>query len=317
MPNAREIRDRMGSVRDTQKITNAMYLIASTKLQKAKRDLARTRDYFDALRVEIRRIFKKNPDTSSRYFDAGKKKSEDDKTKCGILVITADKGLAGAYNQSVIKEALSLIKKYPDNRLYVVGEFGRHYFKQHGIPFCEDFYYAAQEVTLQRSRKMCFEVLEDYDSKLTDCIYIVYTDMKNGMESAAISTQLLPLQVSDFNSETVKDESNETTDDINYSFLPDTDSVLNGIVPSYLTGFVYSALVDSFCSEQNARMTAMDSANRNAEEIIRSLNIQYNRVRQASITQEITEVSAGAKAQKRKRQKQMQLQLKKLEEEIL
>ena len=125
MANAKEIKTRIESVQDTSKITNAMYLISSTKMQKAKRNLERSRPYFDAMKREVERIFACADDVSSRYFfHVDSKKEESEKFAC--LVITADKGLAGSYNTNVIKETEKLIGKRPETKLYVVGDYGRH-----------------------------------------------------------------------------------------------------------------------------------------------------------------------------------------------
>ena len=130
MANTREIKNRIESVQQTRKITNAMYLIASTKLRKARNDLANTRPYFDALRGEIKRVFRTAGDVDSPYFYPPDNNTPLEGTY-GCLVITADKGLAGAYNQNVIKEAEKLLAQHPDTKLYVVGEYGRRYFDQH------------------------------------------------------------------------------------------------------------------------------------------------------------------------------------------
>ena len=146
MSGTKEIKDRIASVRDTQKITNAMYLIASTKLRKARAELDRTRPYFDALRSEIKRVFRTVEGVESRYFYPG-----DDHPLRGTyayLVITADKGLAGMYNQNVLREAQRLLNEHADAKLFVVGEYGRQYFAHHQIPVERSFLYTAQNLSL-------------------------------------------------------------------------------------------------------------------------------------------------------------------------
>ena len=277
MASTKEIKDRIESVRETQKITNAMYLISSTKLRKAKADLQQTRPYFTALRNEIKRIFRTAGNVDSRYFYPENQKEADEGT-FALLVITADKGLAGAYNQNVIKEAVRIYGEHPDTKLFVVGEYGRHYFDQHRIPVEHSFLYTAQNPTMQRAREICSILLEGFDRGDFSKIYIIYTDMQNSMSSEARTTRLLPFHRTYFTGGEGQKES---------------------VMQSYISGFIYSALIDSFCSEQNARMTAMDSANKNAEKLLSELSLNYNRERQALITQEITEISAGARAQKR------------------
>ena len=298
MANTTEIKTRIDSVKETQKITNAMYLIASTKLRKAKSDLEHTRPYFDALRGEIKRIFRTAGDVDSRYFYPPDSMTPLEGTY-GCLVITADKGLAGAYNQNVIREAQRLLSEHSDTKLYVVGEYGRRFFDQHNIPIQHSFLYTAQNPTLERAREISTLLLEGFDSGKLKEIFVVYTDMKNGLLSEAKSTRLLPFHRTHFASPAKEKAVIEP-----FEFVPSVTAVLDSIMQSYVSGFIYSALIDSFCSEQNARMTAMDAANQNAEELLGELSLQYNRVRQAAITQEITEISAGAAAQRRKYRKE-------------
>lgn len=297
MANVKEIKKHIGSVRDTQKITNAMYLIASTKVRKAKAELDSTRPYFTALQGEIKRIFRTAGDVRSRYFYP-EEGSPPLHGAYACLIITADKGLAGAYNQNAILEAQKLLDEHEDTKLFVVGEYGRHYFGQHHIPVERSFLYTAQNPTMQRAREISAILLELFEQGAVDKIYIVYTDMKNGIDAEAKVTRLLPFHRKQFVSGTAERAVTKP-----FEFTPSIGAVLDNVIQSYVSGFIYSALVDSFCSEQNARMTAMRSANQNAEKILADLSIQYNRLRQAAITQEITEVSAGAKAQRRKRMK--------------
>lgn len=294
MANTKELKDHIKSVRDTKKITNAMYLIASTKMRKAKYELDKTRPYFDAIKVEIKRIFRTVKDVKSKYFypDEGEP-TLDGRFAC--LVITADKGLAGMYNQNVLREAEKLINQHPNTKLFVVGEYGRQYFARHKIPIAKSFLYTAQNPTMHRAREISQILLELFDKGKAQKIYLIYTDMKNGMSEEAKVERLLP-----FHRKTFDSNQNEHQVKTPFEFAPSISEVLDNIIPSYVSGYIYSALVDSFCSEQNARMSAMNSAGQNADKILASLSIEYNRLRQAAITQEIIEVSAGAKAQKYK-----------------
>ena len=301
MPRAAPAKRRIKSIDDTRKITNAMYLIASTKLRRAKNDLERTRPYFYALRNEIKRIFRTVRDVESQYFYPPGDEPITEGT-FGCLVITADKGLAGSYNQNVIKKAMSLLEKHSDTQLFVVGEYGRHFFDQHNIPIEHSFLYTAQNPTMDRAREISSQMLEKFDQGLLKKIYIVYTDMENSLNSEAISTRILPFHRGHF---MTPDDENARV--VQYEFEPSVRAVLNNVMPSYVSGFIYSALVDSFCSEQNARMNAMSAANDNAEELLEGLSTEYNRIRQSKITQEITEITAGAKAQKRKRERRKEV----------
>ena len=298
MPSAREIRVRMNSIQQTRKITNAMYLISSAKLRKAKQEWDQTRPYFQALKAEVKRIFRTSGHVESRYLYPDEGELPPDGTY-GFLVITADKGLAGAYNQNVLKEAHRLMQEHPQTKLFVVGEYGRQYFQRHQIPIERSFLYTAQNPTMQRAREITAELLDRFDKGELQKIFVIYTDMKNSMTENVSATRILPFHRSAFTAPT--DEKRITEP---FEFFPSVTQVLENIVPSYVSGFIYSALIDSFCSEQSARMNAMNSANENAEKMLGEVALAYNRIRQAAITQEITEVSAGARAQKRKRQKQ-------------
>ena len=291
MSGTKEIKDRMKSVRDTQKITNAMYLIASTKLRRARAELERTRPYFDALRSEIKRVFRTVEGVESGYFYPS-----DDHLLEGTyayLVITADKGLAGMYNQNVLKEAQKLLHEHANAKLFVVGEYGREFFVHHGYPIERSFLYTAQNPTMQRAREISNTLLELYDRGQVQKIFVIYTDMKNGMTEEAKSTRLLP-----FHRQSFASKPEERAVKSSFSFEPSIEAVLDAMIPSYVSGFIYSALVDSFCSEQNARMTAMRAANDNAEALLAALSSSYSRLRQAEITQEITEITAGAASQR-------------------
>lgn len=290
MSNTKDIKKRLKSISDTHKITNAMYLIASTKLKKAKSDLDQTKPYFQMLRQEIKRIFRVQSDIENRYFfplDGVWKRSE----TYGILVITADKGLAGPYNHNVIKETMRIIEDHPDTKLFVVGEYGRHFFQERKMPIEHSFMYTAQNPTMHRAREICDIVLEQFDENKIGKFFVVYTDLSSGMVGEAISTRLLPFHRADFND---LQDGTKTIRDI--QFYPSIEEVLNNTMKSYISGYVYSALIDSFCCEQEARMTAMSSANENAEKLISELKMRYNRLRQAQITQEISEIAGGAKA---------------------
>ena len=308
MATTKEIKNRIKSVKDTQKITNAMYLISSTKMTKAKKELDNTRPYFEMLKAQIITMIQMKESANNYYFrdksvdvgDAALAGEPKDET-VAYLVITADKGLAGAYNQNVIKEAMRLIQGTPSYRLFVVGEYGRRYFEARGMAIDQSFLYTAQNPTLERAREITRVITELYSKRQITKVYIVYTDFRNGlMGGDVVSSELLPFDREDFQI------SPEEAQEIGHSYveyMPGVTTVLNNIIPSYLAGYIYSALVDSFCSEQSARMSAMDAANQNAEELLDRLNLEYNHVRQSAITQEITEVSAGSRGQKKSKKK--------------
>lgn len=294
MANMREISGRMKSIRDTMKITNAMYMISSTKMRKAKKTQEGNSPYFRELRLMYDRIIASTPDLDNVYLDERSQKKGKERTRA-IIVVTADKGMAGAYNHNVLKLVDILMRDDVTTRLYVIGEVGRQAFAGKKAPMEGQFKYTAQNPSIHRARVMSEIILEKFKSGEIDEAYIVYTEMKNSMTSEAKWTRLLPL-MSD-----APENYSPSIEEINFN--PSAEEVLNHIVPDMLVGQIYSALVEAYCSEQNDRMLAMDAANKNAQAMIHELSIEYNRVRQAMITQEITEVIAGAKAQKKKKAK--------------
>ena len=297
MANTKEIQDRIKSINDTLKITNAMYMISSSKLKKSKKMLSDTEPYFFTLQSEMSRILRHIPDISSIYFKTNEDKDAADK-KVGYIVITADKGLAGSYNHNVLKIAQEQLEKNPNHSLFVLGELGRHYFEQRGIEIEKQFHYTVQNPTLNRARNISEEIIELYRKGELDEVYIIYTSMINAIQEETQIEQLLPLKKADFNIQIPVDFKREEL-----ALKPSPVVVMDRFVPDYIVGFVYGALVESFSCEQNARMMAMEAASKSAKDMLHDLDIQYNRARQAAITQEITEVIAGAKSQKKIRKK--------------
>ncbi len=297
MGQIREIKDRISSIDNTMKITNAMYMISSTKMNNARRSLAATEPYFYALQDMFARVMRHLPEGFHHpYLDNREKRQQEGGLRRAIICVTADKGLAGSYNHNIIKLTEELLADHPNGMLFTVGEVGRQYFLQHHIEVDGEFHYTAQKPTLARARSIAFEMLDLFEEKKIDEVFIVFTSMKNSMETQCNMTQLLPLirlNAKPFNQEEAMTAMGIQED---FELEPNASELLYNIVPDYLNGYIYSALVEAFCSEHSARMQAMDSANKNGQELLQELNIRYNRERQAQITQEITEVAAGAKA---------------------
>ena len=295
MASAKEIQDRMRSIKDTLKITNAMYMISSSKLKKSKKMLADTEPYFYTLQSEMSRILRHLPDMNSIYFKTNAEIPER-KRKAGYIVITADKGLAGSYNHNILKLAEEELEKRDDYKLFVLGELGRHYFEQKGINIDKQFHFVVQDPSLSRARRIAEDLLKLYHENQLDELYIIYTTMVNAMQEEAQVAQLLPLKKTDFKIPVPIDIPLERL-----ALKPSAEEVMDHIVPNYVVGFLYGALVEAFSCEQNARMMAMEGATNSAKQMLKELDIEYNRARQAAITQEITEVIAGAKSQKKKK----------------
>ena len=296
MANTKEIKDRINSIKETQKITNAMYLISSTKLRKAKKELENTEPYFYGMQAMTERLSRHVSGVNSIYFRNYDDDIENERT-AGFLVITADKGLAGSYNHNVLKLTEEEMSKYKNSKLFVVGELGRKYFENKHIPIDEEFLYTAQNPTLHRSRVITLRLLELFETEQIQELYIVYTIMVSSAEMQPRLHRLLPLKqasIMNIPADVYQEE---------FQLVPSPEDVIKAVVPNCINGYIFSALVESFCCEQSARMSAMQSANDSANQILHTLNIRYNRVRQAAITQEITEVCSGARAQRQRKKR--------------
>ena len=289
MASTSEIRRRIGGVRQTQKITHAMYLISQAKLRKAKQDLDNTRPYFQALQTEIGRVFNADSTIESRYVDPVDPNAKPLPGVPACLLITADKGLAGAYNHNIVKLEEEILSKPGQHKLFVVGELGRHYFAKKDVDIDTNFRYTVQKPTMHRARDISAVILDQFNNHELDEVYVVYTRMENAVQSEAEVLKLLPLERGDFGE--MKMPLNMYREEIELN--PSPMDVMNSIVPSYINGMIYGCLVEAYASEHNARMMAMKSATDSAQELIKELSILYNRARQAAITQEITEVCLG------------------------
>lgn len=298
MANLKEIKDRTKSIQDTMKITNAMYMISSSKLKRARQILIDTEPYFYGIQDTVGRILRHLPELKSKYFDERKNKKPHERS-IGHIVITADKGMAGSYNHNILKVSQELLNKCLDDTdyLFVVGECGRQYFEHSGYNIDHAFHYTVQKPTMHRARIIAEHMIEQYLSGQIDEVYLIFTKSINSLQSEPEVLRLLPQKRIDF----------ESTGRItgvyseNLEFFPNAKEVINNLIPNYITGIIYAALVESYCCEQNARMTAMQAATDSASKMLKELSLTYQRLRQAAITQEITEVVSGAKAQKKKK----------------
>lgn len=292
MASITEIRSRMRSVEQTLKITNAMYLISSAKVKKARKQLSEVEPYFDRLAKTILDIFRHSPDLQHRYIEGHEKPKEERKT--GFVVITGDKGLAGAYNHNVLKLAESYLARKKDPTLLLIGQMGRHYFEKKNISIDGEFMYTAQDPTLERAREIVDTLVGLFEQGALDDIYLVFTHTYSAMRMEPEIIKLLPLDRAMLSARRGLSEADQYRDVVRYE--PSKEAVLDVLVPGVLKGYMFAALVESFCSEQNARMTAMDTASDSAKEMLSSLSLEFNRARQGAITQEITEIAGGAAA---------------------
>lgn len=295
MANMREIRTRISSVQDTMKITNAMYLISSSKLRKARAGRDKVAPYFDYLKLTISDILKRTPALEDEYFEGCVETTLPmSEKKRGFIVITSDKGLAGAYNHNISKLMEEKLKEEAKHdELILVGHMAKTFFKTSDkLSLDDEHIYPAADPVVYRAREITEHVLRKYEAGEYDEVYIAYTQMVNSMLFKPEIMRILPLTRFMFE-DMPEDEERLSIP----TFSPSPKAVLDKIVPNYVKGLVYGAMVESYACEQSARMTAMDSATENAKEMIRELSLTYNRVRQAAITQEITEIVSGARSQ--------------------
>ncbi len=297
MASTKEIQDRIRSIQDTMKITSAMYMISSSKMKLAKKKLTEAAPYFYRVQGEISRILRHVPDVEHKYFDLRPDIPAKDR-KIGLIVITGDKGLAGAYNHNVLKKTEEMMEGPGQFKLFVLGMVGRMYFAKKNVDMDNDpdFLFTVQKPTLHQARVITERILDDFNKGQLDEVHIIYSELENAVTVDTKEQQLLPLKKAFFDAAKLPVDLYHEEISMN----PSPEEVLNYIIPNYLTGLLFGTLIESYTSENNARMMAMESSTNNAADMLKALEIQYNRARQAAITQEITEVIGGAKAQKRK-----------------
>jgi F-type H+-transporting ATPase subunit gamma len=285
----------MKSIDDIMKITNAMYLISSSKVKKARKNLSLTEPYFDKSLDTIVSILDRAHDEKFETFDK-RALIEPENRKKAFIVITADKGLCGSYNHNMIKIAEDKLENSEDCTFLVIGQIGRMYFKRKSkdnpkIHFDDEFLYTSQEPNLYCAREIAELITDRFLDGTYDEVSIIYTKMTSSINMEPKIMPLLPLKRENFQ----KDELNSNTQ-VYASFMPSVHDVMDRLVPIFLKGVIYSIMVEAFCAEQQARMSAMDNATTSAKDMLADLSLMYNRARQASITQEITEVVAGAQS---------------------
>ena len=277
--STKEIKNRIRSMESTKQITKAMEMVAASKLRKAQAQVLASRPYFEILFETISEIVDANQDFSSVYLTNRPVK------KIAYVVIAGDRGLAGGYNSNVLKLVMSEIEG-KDAVVLPVGKKAVDYFRSHDIPLMTQNYAQAEAMTLGDCFTVAKALCKQYLAGEFDEIRVAYTDFVSVLSQTPNSLRLLPLLC-----QQTKQQSKSRPEVI---YEPDCVTVFDAIVPEYLGGVLYGALCESRASEQAARRTAMDSATQNAEEMIADLSLQFNRARQAAITQEITEIVAGS-----------------------
>ena len=275
--STKEIKNRIRSMESTKQITKAMEMVAASKLRKAQTQVLSSRPYFEILYTTIQDILSKNQDADSAYLKTRPVK------KALYVVIAGDRGLAGGYNSNVLK----MVTAHMDGQnaqVLPIGKKALDYFKSHNGQILSDSYGNAEDISVGDCFSVAKLLCKTYLSGQADAVYLSYTQFDSVLSQTPTTMQLLPLN------------GQRTTEGVHSTmeYEPDSETVLSAIIPEYLGGVFYGALCESRASEQAARRTAMDSATQNAEEMIADLSLQFNRARQAAITQEITEIVAGS-----------------------
>lgn len=281
----RDIKRRKGSIQSTQQITKAMKLVSTVKLQHARANAEQSRAYFNCMYDTVSSILSRVGNIQHKYLTPGPSH------KKAVIVITSNRGLAGGYNTNVVK----LITRHEtwkkeDLVIYAVGGKGREALQRSGYEIGEFLPDIVEEPAFADAMGLSERLLKAFAEEQIGEIYLAYTSFKNTVSHVPTLLKLLPVVYSE------DSQLNSREDNALMNFEPEDEEALDMIIPKYLTSLIYGALVESVASENGARMQAMDNATSNADDIISDLTLKYNRARQGSITQELTEIIAGAEA---------------------
>ena len=283
MASMRDIKRRRDSIQSTEQITKAMKLVATVKLQKSRAKAESSKPYFNMMYETISSVLKKSGNINHKYLKAG------ESPKKAVVAITSNRGLAGGYNNNIIKLVNGELPA-KDTYVYAIGRKGRDGLARRGFTIQADYSEVINEPLYRDAADITLELLDAFAQGKIGEIYLAYTSFRNAASQTPKLLKLLPVEL-----EEAKDQESRGSQAL-MTYEPGDEEVLDSIVPKYMSSLIYGALLEAVASENGARMTAMDSASSNAEEMIDSLSLQYNRARQDSITQELTEIIAGANA---------------------
>ncbi len=291
MATMRDIKRRKASIESTEQITKAMKLVATVKLQKSRAKAENSRLYFNMMYKTIQEMLKKSEGIDHEFLRVGSS------AKKAIVVITSNRGLAGGYNANIVRLVTGSGIPAEDARIIAVGRKGRDALSKKGYEIASDHSDVINEPLFSDAMEITRELLAMFEKNEIGEIYLAYTSFKNTVSQVPKLMKLLPVDLEAVETEEASEESEGLKADLllmNYE--PNATEVLDAIIPKYMSSLIYGAFLEAVASENGARMTAMDSATNNAEDMIAKLSLQYNRARQGSITQELTEIIAGANA---------------------
>ena len=284
MASMREIKRRKSSIASTQQITKAMKLVSTVKLQRAKGKAEATRPYFDCMYDTVAKMLSKSGNIDHPYLKSSSS------AKKAVIVITSNRGLAGGYNNNIVKLITGDETFDKENtEIFALGKKGRDTLESRGYQIALDQSEVMNGPIYTDAMELSKLLLEKFEEGEIGEIYLAYTVFKNTVTHIPTMLKLLPVEI-----EAKEEAKEEMSVPMNYE--PDEEEVLGMIIPKYVTSLIYGAMMEAVASENGARMQAMDSATSNAEEMIQKLSLDYNRARQGSITQELTEIIAGAQA---------------------
>ncbi|RLD76607.1 MAG: ATP synthase F1 subunit gamma [Bacteroidetes bacterium] len=291
MPNLKEVRNRIDSVNSTKQITSAMKLVAASKLRRSMAAILQLRPYAQKLQEFLQGL-----STGLDQSDEAAFSDKREVKKVLLVVVTSNRGLCGAFNANVIKQAENLIRTtYKDVHaqgglsLFCIGKKGAEHFNRHGFPVVKENIELFEKLEYEKAIAIAEGLMEDFAEKKYDRIEIIYNQFKNAAVQVLLTEQFLPILPPDDEDSSLK---------VDYIFEPNKEDIVRELVPKSLKIQFYKTLLDSFASEHGARMTAMHMATDNATEMLKELKLSYNKARQASITSEILEIVSGAEALK-------------------
>jgi F-type H+-transporting ATPase subunit gamma len=292
MANGQEIRLRMRAIRQTLQVTKAMGLISTAKLRKAKRLLENTEPFFTRIQKSLYDIISSAGHVQSEFIS---KTDHSRIPRSAVLLISSDKGMAGGYNANIFRTVNELCLQLKNPVLLPVGAIGYRYCAHAPYPMIENFSFQSQMPTVDDARFVADYLMSQYLWGMFDEIHVVYTHMYSMIKIVPTIRQILPLSAPKIQEEITGSGGQERVE-LQFEYLPSPEVVFEALVPLYIRGIIYGCLVEAYASEQNTRMTAMNEASENAEKMLADLQIYYNRVRQASITQEMSEIVGGSTA---------------------
>lgn len=289
MASMKDIKRRRTSIQSTQQITKAMKLVSTVKLQKARSRAEDSKAYFDCMYQTMTSLLAKASNVNHPYVQSN------GSAKKAVVVVTSNRGLAGGYNSNIVKLITGGDFKKEDVRIYAIGNKGLEQLSHRGYDIAADFSEIIDEPTYEDARAIANRLLADFESGEIGEIYLAYTFFKNTVSHIPTMLKVLPVDASDAEQKDVEEK--DSVDKITpMNFEPAEEEAIALLVPKYISSILYGTFTEAVASENGARMQAMDSATSNAEEMIDDLELKYNRARQGAITQELTEIVAGAEA---------------------